>query len=75
MIGCTLDYSINKFYEWRKSGTTLTQTIITKFRIEIKVIIVLKVCGKRDQYNPDTYDKFHNKYGGGILYTTVVKYR
>ena len=25
------------------------------------MIIVLKVCGKRDQYNPDTYDKFHNK--------------
>ena len=34
--------------------------------------IVFKVCGKRD---PDTCDKFHNKYVGGILYKHVVKSR
>ena len=38
------------------------------------MILVDKVCGKREQYSPDTYVKFHNKFGGDILYRTVVKY-
>ena len=37
------------------------------------MILVDKVCGKRDYYSPDTYVKFQNKFGGDILYITVVK--
>ena len=37
------------------------------------MIVVVKVCGKRDQYSPDTYVKFH-KFGGDILSITVIKY-